>query len=135
LTPGQLEKIHGLLYGTLPVFGRHPWQLMLFNLARLLTRGGQRPAVAVCLDKMAAVCQAGRETMQSMGLLAFSSLHVQGLAEKHHYRAAKQLLDKMRQSRYLDQAHFAPLYRPASLEERLRTVADGRKRFFPFTYR
>jgi hypothetical protein len=135
LSADQLENIHSLLYDNLPAAGHHPWQLMLFNLARLLAGAGKRGEVAECLDRMVDVCNLGKETMQAMGLLAYSELHLQGLAEKRHYRAAEQLLEKMQQNRYLNQAHFAPLYLPVPLERKLRLLVDHRPRFFPFTYR
>uniref|UniRef100_UPI00405606CE hypothetical protein n=1 Tax=Candidatus Electrothrix sp. TaxID=2170559 RepID=UPI00405606CE len=119
----------------LPRYGGHPWQLILFNLARLLAGAGQRNALTGCLDKMVAICNMGGETMQAMGLLAYSELHVQNLLEKRHYLEVERLLTKMRHSRYLDQEHFASLYQPAPLEEKLRLLVDGRPQFFPFTYR
>ncbi len=135
LTADQLENMHRLLYDKLPASAPHPWQLILFNLARLLARVGKKEAVVVCLDRMVEICNFGGETMQCMGVLAFSQLHVEGLAEKRHYQAAQQLLAKVQQSPYLDQAHFDPLFQLSTLEERLQRVADERKQFFPFTYR
>lgn len=135
LTADQMENIHSLLYDNLPAQGHHPWQLILFNLARLLATAGHKKAVAVCLDKMVEICNQGGETMQAMGLLAYSELYIHGLTEKRHYRATDQLLEKMRQSRYLDHTHFAHLYQPEPFEKRLRLLVDDRARFFPFTYR
>lgn len=135
LSAGKLKNIHSMLYANLPAAGHHPWQFILFNLARFLAAAGQENAVVLCLDKMVNVCNLGKETIQVMGLLAYSELYLQGLAEKRHHLAAEQLLKKMQQSHYLDQAHFASLYQPIPLQQKLQLLVDNRARFFPFTYR
>lgn len=135
LPDDKLENIHTMLYDNLPAAGHHPWQLILFNMARLLAGAGQEKAMVVCLDKMVNICNLGKETMQTMGLLAYSELHIQGLAEKRHYLTAKQLLAKMQQSHYLDHAHFVRLYQSIPLGQKLQLLVDHRAQFFPFTYR
>jgi hypothetical protein len=135
LEENAIDLLQRAILKHLPRHGGHPWQLILYNLARLLVGAGQRSAVAGCMDKMVKICNLGGETMQTMGLLAYAELHVQNLAEKRHYREVEQLLAKMLQSDYLDKDHFAPLYSSAPLEKRLQLLVEGRAQFFPFTYR
>lgn len=135
LSATQLDDIGNLLATHLPRHGQHPWQLISLNSARLLIRDDRVEACRAHLRRMAEICCNGGETMQVMALLAYSELHIHGLAGGEQYRRAEELVNDIQLSRHLKQEHFAGLFHHNSTQKMLRHLADNRALFFPFSYR
>jgi len=141
---------------------RHPWQLWLYNVGRLLpAMEDQRQAWRLSLDQ----CRTAPATIRAMSLLPLAALRaLRPAAEADLRRETVELLVWLPQSG-LDRAHFAPLTAALSGEAMLEqapatgaaltpAAADGGgpswmaaadaalarvaaepARFFPFTYR
>lgn len=141
---------------------RHPWQLWLYNVGRLLpSMEGKRRAWRLALKQ----CRTSPATIRAMSLLPMAALRHQGCADASQWlREAAELLAWLPQSG-LDRDHFGPLtavlysdavparapaartaLTPATAVNRgqsgtaaadaaLALVAAQPARFFPFTYR
>ena len=112
---------------------KHPWQLILFNLAFLagtdaLKEQLWRKSLALCLHEKSG------PTIHVMALLPLSAMKAHGLAlpEDTEDRVAR-IFDIIRDA--FDTAHFAPVLSAIGWPEALDRVMENKCKLFPFNYR
>lgn len=131
----RLQSLRELLMRAMPRQARHPWQLILLNLARMLGEAGLNQECRVALQRMISICQQGGETMQVMALLAYAELQFRGLLDEEALTAVEDLRRRILSSRFLFQPHFSGLRRQQTIRATLDDLHHHRATWFPFTYR
>lgn len=113
----------------------HPWQLTACNLGQLFFAGGLPEQGAALLHRCADACLGGGIAMLPMALLPLSALH--GLHPGNAQTALRcgEILQKIRNSMVLHQAHFQPLTESLLPVQALEAVLATPGRYFPFSYR
>jgi len=114
---------------------RHPWQLWLYNMGRIMDLLGDRESAIKFYDYSLALCRSGNlgPTVQAMALLPLSGLwQADGLnrvdlvlVEKEIRRAAKDL----------NPVHFKSFLNEPDFITALENVWTRPEKMFPFTYR
>jgi hypothetical protein len=119
----------------IPRHAQHPWQLILLNLARLLGEAGLVGECRTALQRAAAICLAGGETMQAMALQVYAELQDRGLIDESDMRAAEGVRQRVLTSGYLHPQHFSGLREYTETVRMLEYLHRYQSNFFPFTYR
>lgn len=134
---GQLVQTDSLdrLTACLPARLAHPWQLVAYNLGRLLLVADRPDQAEQLLRRSLSACLQGGETMRAMGLLPLSVLAVCDLYQPQDEAAGASILAMIRASTLLDREHFRPIVEPTETIQALREVAANPGRYFPFSYR
>jgi hypothetical protein len=115
----------------------HPWQLILYNLARLCLAAGEPQQGARFLHLAAKICLADhqKDTMKVMALLIFSLLYRAGLAERRHLDETDAIVQWLSTDTRLHRPHFALLLTCKKPGDVLEIIARNPKEYFPFKYR
>ncbi|MGB5230537.1 MAG: hypothetical protein WBN83_03330 [Desulfoprunum sp.] len=114
---------------------QHPWQLILLNLARLLGEAGLVAECRTALQRAAAICLAGGETMQAMALQVYAELQYRSLIDEPDLLAAEEVRQRVLTSGYLHSQHFSGLRENTETVRMLEHLHRNRSTFFPFSYR
>jgi hypothetical protein len=114
---------------------RHPWQLWLHNMGRIMDLLGDRQSALNYYDCSLTVCRSGKlgPTVQAMALLPLSGLwQTEGLNRVDLVSVEKEI---RRAANDLNPVHFSPFLNEPDFIKTLENVWTRPEKMFPFTYR
>lgn len=131
----QPDWIQSLATIPLPSRFSHPWQLTAYNLGQLFLTAGLHAQGAALLQRSVEACRSGGITMVPMALLPLATLNDLSPGRVDILTACTEILQKIRTSSLLHQAHFCPIVDGMPPAQALGEVLADPVRYFPFSYR